>query len=116
MAWLPIESTIRQSQARYYGALAEFDAIGSSEAFVEFMLEAVRDSILPFAKPADERDAMKAWALEFFKENASANINQLADRLGSSKRSAERLVAELKEDGTLLREGSVRAGRWRVAE
>lgn len=114
LAWLPIESTIRQRQAGYYEALAESDAIGSSEAFVEFMLEAIRDSILPFAKPADERDVMKAWALEFFKENASANINQLADRLGCSKRSAERLVAELKEDGRLLREGSARAGRWRV--
>lgn len=116
LAWLPIESTIRQRQAGYYDALAKSAATGSSEAFVEFMLETIKDSILPFAKPADERDAMKTRVFEFFKENPNANINQLADRLGCSKRSAERLVAELKEDGRLFREGSARAGRWRVPE
>lgn len=116
LAWLPIESTIRQRQAGYYGALAESDAMGSSETFVEFMLETIRDSILPFAKPADKRDAMKVRALELFKESSNANINQLAVHLACSKRSAERLVAELKEDGRLLRKGSTRAGRWQVPE
>ena len=101
MAWLPIESTIRQRQSGYYEALAESDAIGSSEAFVEFMLEAIRDLILPFAKPADERDAMKARALELFKENASASINQLADRLGCSKRIFEKVVENLNSTGCL---------------
>lgn len=116
LAWLPIESTIRQRQAGYYEALAKSDSMGSSEVFVEFMLEVIRASILPFAKPAGERDAMKSRAIEFFKENPCANIDQLAGHLGRSKRSVERLVAELKEDGRLLREGSVRAGKWIVAK
>ncbi len=43
LAWLPIESTIRQRQAGYYEALAKSDAIGSSERFVEFMLDVIRN-------------------------------------------------------------------------
>lgn len=116
LAWLPIESAIRRRQADYYEALAESDAKGSSEGFVEFILAAIRESILPFAKPTDEHNAMKAKALEFFTKNPKATINQLTEHLACSKRSAERLVAELKEDGGLLREGSRRAGKWRVVE
>jgi len=116
LEWLPIESTIRQRQAEYYKALAISNAMGSSEVFVEFMLETIRDSILPFSKPANERDVIKARVLEFFKANPTGNINQLLDHLGCSKRTAERLVAELKNDGALLRKGSARAGEWIVIE
>lgn len=116
LAWLPIESTIRQRQASYYLALAKSGKTGTSQVFVEFMLETIRDSILPFAKPASERDVMNAKALAFFKANPQANINRLVDYLGCSKRSAERLVAGLKNDGKLLREGSARAGKWLVTE
>lgn len=63
LEWLPVESTIRQRQAGYYAALAKSDAAGSSEAFVEFMLEAIRDSLVPFANPKDEREIAKTRAL-----------------------------------------------------
>ena len=116
LAWLPVERTIRQRQAGYYGALAESDAAGSSEAFVEFMLETIRDSILPFAKPESGRSQMRSSVLEFFEGNPSGNVGQLAERLGCSKRTAERLVAELKEDGLLSRQGSPRAGLWVVED
>ncbi len=115
-AWLPIESTIRQRQAGYYQALAKSDATGSSDDFVEFMLEAIRDSILPFSKPTEERDLTKSRTLDFFMAHPEGNINQLVEYLGCSKRSAERIVAELKNDGLLARQGSSRAGTWLVAE
>lgn len=115
-AWLPIESTIRQRQADYYQALAKSDATGSSDDFVELMLEAIRDSILPFSKPTEERDLTKSRTLDYFMAHPESNINQLAEYLGCSKRSAERIVAELKNDGLLARQGSSRAGTWLVAE
>lgn len=116
LAWLPIESTIRQRQAGYYGALADSDATGSSELFVQFMLEAIRDSILPFSRPASEKELSRSKALEFFREHGDGNISQLAESLGCSKRSAERIVAELKEEGALSRQGSARSGIWIVAD
>ena len=116
LAWLPVESTIRQRQAGYYAALAKSDASGSSEAFVEFMLETIRDSLLPFARHQDERESTKLRSLAFFKENPKANVSSLADSLGCSKRSAERIVAELKAEGALARSGSTRSGSWIVVE
>ncbi len=97
----PSRSTIRQRQAGYYEALAKSDAIGSSERFVEFMLDAIRNSILPFSKPERERELTRSRTLDFFRERGDGSISQLAEHLGCSKRSAERIVAGLKEEGSL---------------
>lgn len=113
LAWLPVESTIRQRQAGYYDAFARSNAAGSSEIFVEFMLEAIRDSIIPFVEPQNQ-GAAELRALSFFEGNGKANVSQLAAYLGCSKRSAERIVAKLKEEGLLVRKGSARAGLWVV--
>ena len=114
LMWLPVESTIRQRQASYYAALAKSDAVGSSETFVEFMLEAIRDSLVPFANPKNEREIAKARALVYFSENPQGNVSSLSEELGCSKRSAERIVAELKGEGVLERRGSARSGSWVV--
>ena len=114
MAWLPVESTIRQRQAGYYAAFSESEAAGSCERFVEFMLEAIRDSIVPFAKPENSHEVSLANALSFFEQNPDGNVSDLAFCLGCSKRTAERIVAELKSTGRLARDGSTRAGKWRV--
>ncbi|WP_241157346.1 Fic family protein [Adlercreutzia sp. ZJ242] len=114
LAWLPVESTIRQRQAGYYAAFAKSDAAGSSEAFVEFMLEAIRDSLRLFAAPQSSRELNLENALAYFRAHPAGSVSALAVKLGCSKRSAERLVAELKKDGRLIREGSTRSGTWRV--
>ena len=115
LAWLPVESTIRQRQRCYYAALAQSDATGSSEAFVEFMLEAIRDSLAPFAKPESATQLLKTQTLAFFSENPKGTIPALAEALGRSKRSAERIVAKLKQEGLLARHGSARSGMWEVS-
>ncbi|WP_165252688.1 Fic family protein [Adlercreutzia sp. ZJ304] len=116
LAWLPVERVIRQRQSEYYTMLAKSEAIGSSEPFVEFILEAIRDAALPFAKPGSERSLTKARTLAFFVEHPNGNITQLAEHLGCSKRSAERIVAELKDEGAIERKGSSRAGVWIVLQ
>lgn len=114
LAWLPIESVIKQRQAEYYKALAISDSVGSSEAFVEFMLEVIREALLPFAKPTSKQEQAGNRALAYFAEHPRGSIAQLAKLVGLSKRSAERLVAELKKEGALERQGSARAGIWVV--
>ena len=101
-------------QAEYYEALARSGANGSCESFVEFMLEAIREAILPYAQPESAADAERARALAFFRDNTRSTVAQLAQHLGCSKRSAERIVAQLKEEGVLERQGSPRAGLWIV--
>lgn len=78
------------------------------------MLEIIRDSIVPFAKPTDKHDFDLSKALDFFKENPTGTVSLLAEHLGCSKRTAERLVAELKASDKLRRAGSARAGSWVV--
>ncbi len=107
-------SAIRRRQADYYEALARSGATGSCESFVEFMLEAIRESILPYAKPSSSQDMARTRALAFFRDNKRSTVAQLAQYLGCSKRSAERTVAQLKEEGVLERRGSPRSGVWVV--
>lgn len=114
LGWLPVESTIRERQKGYYAALAKSDAAGSSEAFVEFMLEAIRDTLLPYAKPSGAQDIARKRALAYFESTPKGNISALAAELGCSKRTAERIVSGLKESGALKRIGSARGGCWDV--
>ena len=114
LAWLPVESAIRRRQADYYEALARSGATGSCESFVEFMLEAIREAILPYARPESAADAEHARALAFLSDNSRSTVTQLSQYLGRSKRSAERIVAQLKEEGVLERQGSPRSGVWVV--
>lgn len=116
LAWLPVESAIRRRQADYYEALARSGATGSCESFVEFMLEAIREAILPYARPESAVDVERARALAFLSDNSRSTVAQLAQHLGCSKRSAERIVAQLKEEGVLERQGSARGGEWKVME
>lgn len=41
LAWLPVESVIRDRQADYYAALAAADKAGASTGFIEFLLAAL---------------------------------------------------------------------------
>lgn len=114
LAWLPVESVIRQRQEGYYDALAASEGKASSEPFVEFMLEAIRDALLPFVQVDDAQVSSIDLTLRFFEAQPSSTISALADHLGCSKRSAERIVATLKQEGRLERSGSARAGVWVV--
>ena len=114
LALLPVESAIRRWQADYYEALARSGATGSCESFVEFILEAIRESILPYAKPASAEDMNRALTLAFLRDNSRSTVAQLAEHIGSSKRSIERLLAQLKDEGVLERQGSPRSGLWIV--
>ena len=119
LAWLPIETVIRDRQSGYYEVFARSNAAGSCEEFVVFMLTVIRDALLPFtslaAPGAPEGDEGRASrALVFLAASPRATVADLAGHLGCSRRTAERVVAHLRTSGRLAREGSARAGRWRV--
>lgn len=115
LAWLPVESVIRERQQEYYKALATSNAEGTSERFVAFMLHVIRDALLPFAVPEDEHESRSRQALDYFSKNPKGTVAELAALLGCSKRSAERLVASLRKSGKLKRDGSARGGTWIVS-
>lgn len=114
LAWLPVETIIRDRQQGYYAAFAQSEVDGACTVFVEFMLKVIRDALAPYikGKPGDDAEGLRA--LDYFQNNPKGTVDGLAEMLGTSKRSAERLVAQLKSQGKLVREGSPRAGTWRV--
>lgn len=114
LAWLPVESVIRERQQEYYAKLAESNAAGSSELFVAFMLQVIRDALLPFAQPETVEESRARRALAYFSEHPKGSIADLARYLGCSKRTVERLVAGLRAEGMLKREGAARGGTWVV--
>ncbi len=134
LQWLPVETLILDRQKAYYDALAQAGQTGSDEAFVEFMLTAIRDALMPFANEVtrdDENPSTQsrivtrepvsrrkraAEALRYFAEHEDGTIAELTRVLGTSQRTAERLVTTLRNDGLLRREGSRRAGRWIVVD
>ena len=45
LAWLPVESVIRERQSDYYAALAAADRASAATPFVEFMLQALASAL-----------------------------------------------------------------------
>lgn len=113
-AWLSVESIVRRRQQGYYAVISQPNAAGSSEIFVEFMLEAFRGALLPYVQPEEEVYRRENDALDYFSRNSSATVIQLAVEFGCSKRSAKCVVADPCAQERLVREGSARADRWVV--
>ncbi len=59
------------------------------------MLEVIRDALRPYADPVDRGEQRRRETLAFFSAKPSGTVRELAERLGCSVRSAERLVARL---------------------
>lgn len=114
LAWLPVETIIRDRQQGYYAAFAQSDADGTCTVFVEFMLEVIRDALAPYVAGESDKNVEELRALDYFRGNPEGTVSGLAEALGIPKRSVERLIARLKSEGRLVREGSPRAGTWKV--
>lgn len=79
------------------------------------MLEIIRDALVPYAAGGYNKANDERRALDYFRENPTGTVSGLSAALGMPQRSVERLVARLKEDGKLIRNGSPRSGSWTVA-
>lgn len=53
-AWLPVESIIHENQQDYYAAINASNDAGESTVFIEFMLSAIKASLMEAIKTSDE--------------------------------------------------------------
>lgn len=131
-AWLPVESLVKDRQEEYYRALAGSDAQGDSTGFVEFMLQMIDEALddaasrqtdvgiddgIDVGKGVSRANAateQQEHLLNLLRESPTMTMSQLAEILGLSKRQVERIVARLRDEGRLGREGGRRNGRWVV--
>ncbi|BAK43925.1 Fic family protein [Eggerthella sp. YY7918] len=116
LAWLPVESVILERQRDYYASIAQSNERGSSEPFVTFMLEVIRDALKPYVEPVSEQELRERAVLTLLEDNPHMTAAALAEATSTPQRTIERTLANLRKTGRLIREGSPRAGYWRVVK
>ncbi len=120
-AWLPIESLIYERQSEYYKALAISDNEGKSTKFIEFMLTVIRDVLkknvgINLETENGIKKINQGRVLGYLEKNPKASATKTALELGLSSRQVERIIAKLKLEGYLQREGSNKSGTWKVTK
>ena len=116
-AWLPVESIIHKRQREYYDAINASNNAGESTIFIEFMLTAIKTALLeasgvkekPLGKNAQNAALRRQFVLDYLKDNALIRNADLCEGLGVSPATANRILRDLNEDGTLER---VRDGKF----
>lgn len=135
MAFLPVETVIKSRQELYYHQLSQADRHSDCTAFIEFLLEALRDALTEAI--ADQRTTdvepstdmrvetrveMKVETrvktpeqiLAVLAETPTLTQKEVALRIGKSASTVERAVAALVKAGRLRFVGPRKGGRWEV--
>ncbi|MCK8060267.1 MULTISPECIES: Fic family protein [unclassified Fusibacter] len=78
--WLPVESLIKERQQEYYDVLGECDKAADSGEFIEFMLEAILDTLTEIS------------LTEQVGEQVTEQVKKLLDVIGSESLSSKELM------------------------
>lgn len=108
-AWLPVESIIHDRQQEYYAAINASNAAGESTVFIEFMLSAIKPSLIDALNTSDEMGdgpmdkATLRWKqieeyLQTHEYIMNADVRELC---GVSAATANRILANLVMNGNL---------------
>ena len=116
LAYLPVESVIRDRQSTYYQALADADSLADSTPFIEFMLQALLDAMTDVLVKTAGKPSVKTSGkiLALIRENGRVTIPELAASIGVSERSIERNLKKLQAEHRLSRIGPANGGHWQV--
>lgn len=110
-AWLPVESMIHARQPEYYAAINASNDAGESTVFIEFMLSAIKASLIDAINTSDEmsdgpmdKAAMRWKQIEKFLETHEFIMNaDVRNLCGVSAATANRILAGLSTEGNLVR-------------
>ena len=110
-AWLPVESIIHDRQQEYYTAINASNDAGESTEFIEFMLSAIKASLMDAACMSDEMSdaAMEKAELRrrqieaFLKTHAFIRNADVRGMCGVSAATANRILTGLAAEGALIR-------------
>lgn len=120
-AWLPIESMIHDRQEGYYRAFNAANNAADSTVFIEFMLEAIRDTMLEAAEgvtpvppsKADKVFARESIIMDYLNENNTITNSDVRDLLHVSSATANRVLNTMADEGMLVRFRSGRTWAYR---
>lgn len=120
-AYIPIESMVRNNQAKYYQALEDSGAIGESTPFVEFMLEIISKSLQEYIKESSKSDQKSRQKsdqkiLTLMQKNREITISEICSKLSMSESGVKKVIKKLKDENRIKRVGSLKAGYWEVID
>ena len=118
LAWLPVESIIHDRQEEYYAAINASNDAGESTVFIEFMLSAIRASLIDTFNASDEmsvgamdKETVRWKQIEKFLETHPYIMNADVRALcGVSAATANRILAGLVVNGKLIKDR--KNGHW----
>jgi Fic family protein len=126
LAFLPVETVIKNRQQDYYRLLSEADKQADCSLFIEFLLAAIAESLgeainqqnaSPKARveePVKTRVKTDDQILALLSTHPELSLADVAATIGRSISAVERAVAKLKAQNRLEYEGPKKSGRWRV--
>lgn len=116
-ATVPVENMVYRRQADYYEAINGSNAAGNATPFLEFMLQAIKDTVRA-AGDGSEKSAGKSSEkiVTLLRADPTMTIAALAEALSLSTRAVEKALKKLQEAGRIQRIGPAKGGRWDVPE
>ena len=108
-AWLPVESIIHDRQQEYYAAINASNDVGESTIFIEFMLSAIKASLIEVISTSDKMSDVKTdkatlrWnkIQEYLKTHEYIMNADVRELCGVSAATANRILAEVVAKGKL---------------
>ncbi len=124
LAYLPVETVIKHRLQDYYQLLAESDQKSDCSAFIEFLLQAIEDSlqeaiithpdVVPEKTRIETRVKTPEQILLLLQQNSNMTLSEVADAIGKSVSTVERAVAKLKKENRLAYHGPKKGGYWHI--
>ena len=126
LAFLPVETVIKHRQQTYYQLLTESDQKSDCSAFIEFLLQAIEDSLQEAinTQPDTEKTRVQMRVetrvqtpeliLALLSEHPHMSLAEVAQQIEKSVTTVERAVAKLKTQGRIAFIGPKKDGYWQV--
>ena len=110
-AWLPVESMIHARQPEYYAAINASNAAGESTMFIEFMLSAIKASLVDAINASGElsdapmgKTTLRWKQIEKFLETHEFIMNaDVRSLFGVSSATANRILARLAHEKKIIK-------------
>lgn len=120
-AYMPIESMVKENQEHYYKALQDATSAAQSTPFIEFMLEVIANALKLYIKESQKSDQKSIQKsdqkiVSLIRQNSKITINELSEKTGLSPSGVKKIIKKLKDDGLLLRVGSLKGGHWEIVD
>ena len=135
LAFLPVETVIKERQEHYYQQLSQADRLSDCTDFILFLLEALRDALAQAVavQPISQSSQLEKTQVENQVETKvemrvktpdlilgvlavepTLTLKQVAERIGKSTSTVERATSALGKEGRLRVVGPRKGGHWEV--